>query len=180
MNWLDVILGLVFAGGIAAGYRQGIIRQALSLGAIVCAIILATYLHVPLAAWLAFMRPRTRGIILETAAFLLLVVGITIALEVIQRRTLRHSRLVSIGILDQIGGALVALPTVTLQMTVVVLILRLLVEQSWPVGETLRHFILHGMQTSTVAAGFYNLLLTMVQTVGALLPEGGARLLAPI
>lgn len=180
MNWLDVVLALVFAGGVAVGYRQGLIRQALSLGAIVCALILATYLQVPLAAWFAFILPDTRGIVRETAAFLLLVVAITAALEAVQRRTLPHTRLIAIGILDQIGGALVALLAVCLQMSVLVLMLRFLVEQSWPVGETLRFFILDGMQSSTLVAGFYSLLLVLVRIVGGLLPEGGPRLLDPV
>ncbi len=179
MNWLDVLLALIFAGGVAAGYRQGLIRQALSLGAIGCGIILATYLYVPLAAWFAFILPGTRGEIRDTGAFLLLVIGISVALEVVQRRTLPYTRLLAVGILDQIAGALVALPTVALQMSVFVLILRFLVEQSWLVGETLRFFMLEGMQTSPSVAGFYSMLLTIVQTVGALLPEGGPRLLGP-
>jgi uncharacterized membrane protein required for colicin V production len=180
MNWLDVVLALVFAGGVAAGYKQGLVRQALSLGAIVCGIILATYLQVPLAAWFAFILPETRGIIQETAAFWLLVVAITATLEAVQRRMVPATRLLAVGILDGIGGALVALPTVGLQMSVVALILRFLVEQSWPVGESLRLFVLQGMQSSTLVAGFYSLLLVIVQIVGALLPEGGPRLLGPV
>jgi len=71
VNWFDVVLGLLFAVGLVGGYFQGLIRQALSLGAVACGIILATYLHLPLAAWFAFMFPDTAVTITDTGGFLL-------------------------------------------------------------------------------------------------------------
>ena len=124
MNWVDVILALLFTAGLAGGYIQRLLRQALSLGALVCGIILATYLQVPLAAGIAYVRPEIRARTRETAAFWLLLVAITVALDVIQRRVLPETALLAVGILDRIGGVFVAFFTVCGQMSVAVLVLR--------------------------------------------------------
>jgi len=180
MNWVDVILALLFTAGLAGGYIQRLLRQALSLGALVCGIILATYLQVPLAAGIAYVRPEIRARTRETAAFWLLLVAITVALDVIQRRVLPETKLLAVGILDRIGGVFVAFFTVCGQMSVAVLILRFFVRLSWPIGNTLRLFVWEGMESSTLVTAFYNLLVSLVQIVGRFLPEGGPGFLAPI
>ena len=177
MNWFDVVLGLLFAVGLAGGYFQGLIRQALSLGAVACGIILATYLHLPLAAWFAFMSPDTAVATRETAAFLLSLVALVTALEIAQRKAVPATRLLAIGVLDQIAGALVALVSVALQLSVGVLMLKLLVTPHWPIGGTLRMLLTRGMLSSTLAPALYSLLVALVTVIGALLPQGRPRFL---
>jgi len=174
------MLLLLFAAGLAGGYIQGLLRQALSLGAIVCGIILATYLQVPVAALFAYIRPETRAATAQMAAFWLLVVAITGALDGVQRKVLPETKFLSVGILDQIGGDFGAFITVCLQMRVAMLILRFFVRQSWPVANTLRLFLHEGMEASTLVPTFYNLLVTLVHIVGGFLPEGGPGFLKPI
>lgn len=180
MNWADVVLLLLFAAGLGGGYIQRLLRQALSLGAIVCGIILATYLQVPVAAWFAYIRPGTRAATAQMAAFWLLVVAITGVLDGVQRKVLPETKFLAVGILDQIGGIFVAFFTVCLQMGVAMLILRFFVRQSWPVANTLRLFLHEGMEASTLLPTFYNLLVTLVHIVGGFLPEGGPGFLKPI
>jgi membrane protein required for colicin V production len=175
VNWFDVILALLFAVGIVGGYFQGLIRQALSLGAVACGIILATYLHLPVAAWLAFMFPATALAITETAAFLLSLLALVTVLEIAQRRAVPATRLLAIGVLDRIAGALVAVVCVTLQLSIGVLILKLLVTPDWPIGGTLRMLLTRGMLSSTLASALYGLLVTLVTVIGALLPQGRPR-----
>jgi uncharacterized membrane protein required for colicin V production len=178
MNWLDVVLILLFVVGLVGGYLQGLIRQALSLGAVACAIILGTYLHVPIAAFLAFTYPQSGVATQETAAFLFSAVALTVVLEVVQRKAVPESRLLALGALDQIAGLIVAVFAVGLQMSIFILVLNFFVTPSWPIGGTMRLFLLQGMQSSALAPAFYNLLAVLVTVVGRLLPEGRPRLLA--
>ena len=180
MNWVDGLLVLLFIAGLAGGYIQGFLRQLMSLGAIVSALILATYLRMPLADWLAFTFADTAPLTRQIVAFLVPVLLITTALELIQRRGFPESRLLGLGILDRIAGIAVAFPTVCLQMSVVALIVRFLARLSWPIGNTLRLVLLSTIESSTLFSAFYNLLVYLVTTIGGLLPEAGIRFLAPM
>lgn len=177
MNWFDVVLGLLFVVGLAGGYFQGLIRQALSLGAVACGIILATYLYLPLAAWFAFMYPDTSVAIRETAALLLSLIALITALEIAQRKAVPETRILAIGPLDQIAGALVAVVAVCLQISIGILILKYIVTLSWPIGGTVRLLLIRGMRSSTLAPALYNLLVALVTVVGTLLPKGKPRFL---
>jgi uncharacterized membrane protein required for colicin V production len=177
MNWLDVVLVLLFAVGLVAGYRQGLLRQALSLGAIACGVILGTFVHVLLAALFAFTYPDTAAATVETAAFLLSVVALVTGLEVLQRKVVPETRLVAIGVLDRVAGLLVAVLAVFLQLTIVVLIFHSLVSMSWPIGNTIRLMLVRSVKSSTLVALLYNVLVALVGFVGRLLPEGGPRFL---
>ena len=176
MNWFDAVLALLFVVGLMGGYFQGLIRQALSLAAVACGIILATYLHLPLAAWFAFMSPDTAVATRETAAFLLSLVALVTALEIAQRKAVPATRLLAIGVLDQIAGALVAVVSVALQLSIGVLTLKFLVTLPWPIGGTMRLLLTGGMSSSSLAPALYSLLVTLVTIVGALLPQGRPRL----
>jgi membrane protein required for colicin V production len=173
VNWFDAVLGLLLVVGLVGGYFQGLIRQALSLAAVACGIILATYLHLPLAAWFAFMFPDTA----VTAAFVLALLLLVTALEIAQRKAVPATRLLAIGVLDQIAGALVAVVSVALQLSIGVLMLKLLVTPHWPIGGTLRMLLTRGMLSSTLAPALYSLLVTLVTVIGALLPQGRPRFL---
>jgi uncharacterized membrane protein required for colicin V production len=172
MNWFDVVLGLLFIAGLTGGYFQGLIRQALSLGAVACGIILATYLYLPLAAFLAIMYPDSSALTRETAALMLTLIALITALEIAQRKAVAETRILAIGLLDQIAGALVAVVAVGLQISIGILILKYLVTLSWPIGGTFRLLLTRGMQSSTLAPALYNLLVALVTVVGALLPKG--------
>jgi len=177
MSWLDLVLGLLFVAGLAGGYLQGVIRQALSLGAIISGLILATYVHVPLAAFYDYIFPDLRAVTTETAAFLTAVVVLISALEVVQRKAMPDTHLLAIGVLDRIAGVLVAVPAVALQLGVAIIVLQFLLSMRWPVGETARLIVIAGEQSSFSAPGFSNLVFALVTIVGRMLPEGGPRFL---
>ena len=180
MNWLDVLLGLLFVVGLVGGYFQGLIRQTLSLGAVVSAIILGTYLQVPLAAFLTFTFPDASTATTDTAAFLLAVLALATALEAAQRKAVPETRLLAIGLLDRIAGIFVAMLTVCLQMSIALLALKFIVTLPWPIGETFRLLISRGMKSSVLAVALYNLLVALVTAVGRLLPEGKPKFLTLI
>ncbi|HEM62036.1 MAG TPA: hypothetical protein ENO24_07065 [Chloroflexi bacterium] len=172
MSWLDVVVGLLFVAGLAGGYFQGLIRQALSLGALLSGLILATYARVPLAAFLAYTFPEVRASTRETVAFLFSVAVLVSVLEVVQRKAMPETRLLSIGVLDRLAGALVAVVSVSFQLGVAILVLQFLLGLRWPVGETMRLLLISGAESSLLVPALTNLVATFVIVVGRLQSEG--------
>jgi uncharacterized membrane protein required for colicin V production len=177
MNWLDVVLVLIFAAGLVGGYRQGLLRQAMSLGAIAAGLILGTYLQLPLVGLFAFTYPDTAATTIETSAFLVAVTLLVTGLEILHRKVVPETRLVGAGVLDRVAGLLVSVVAVFLQLSIVVLVLNSLVSMSWPIGETIRLMFVRGIKGSTLVPVLYNVLVSLVRFVGALLPEGAPRFL---
>jgi len=176
VTWFDAVLVLLFIVGLMGGYLQGLIRQALSLAAVACGIILATYAFIPLAAWFAFMFPGTATTVTDTGGFLLALLLLVTGLEIAQRKAVPASRILAVGRLDRIAGLLVAVVPVILQLGIFILFLKFLVTLPWPTGGTLRLFLSEGISSSALASALYGLLVTLVTIVGALLPEGRPRL----
>jgi uncharacterized membrane protein required for colicin V production len=179
MNWLDVVVAVLFAAGVVGGFFQGLIRQSLSLAAILCALLLATFLHVPAGGLVAYAYPDMAATTRETIAFLVLAVVLVVALEAIQRKTLPETNLLSIGVLDRITGLLVALITVPVQLGLALLILGFLLQIHWPMGETIKQVLLSGQESSVLVPALNNLLLSVLTAMGQSLPEGTPRLLSP-
>ena len=174
---MDVVLVLIFAAGLVGGYRQGLLRQTMSLGAIAAGLILGTYLHVPLARLFAFTYPDTAATTVETAAYLVAVTVLVTGLEILHRKAVPETRLAAIGVLDRVAGLLVSVVAVYLQLSIVALVLNSLVSISWPIGETIRLMFVRGIKSSMLVPLLYNVLVAMVRFVGALLPEGGPKFL---
>lgn len=129
LNWVDLFILLLLAGSIFAGWTQGLIRYALStLGAIV-AFIVAAQLKGPitdaLAFWTAFNPPLR-----ELWIFILLYLGLTVALWFIVRALYRTSRLPIIRQLDELGGAILGLV-----FAIVVIVLLLVVLDTFFLAE---------------------------------------------
>jgi uncharacterized membrane protein required for colicin V production len=177
MSWIDVLLMLILMGGLAAGYIQGLWRQAMSLGAILAALILATYLQVFLAAWFAYISPATPFVIRETLAFLLLVSLFATVFDVVPRRVFPETRLAVLRIVDRLGGIFVGFFTICIQVSVAVLIFKFLARVSWPLGDSIRLVLVNGIESSALLPVFYSLLVRFVVIVGLLLPEGAPRFL---
>jgi uncharacterized membrane protein required for colicin V production len=182
MSWMDIFLLLVVMGGLAVGYIQGLWRQAMSLGAILAGLILATYLQVFLTAWFGFISPGTPLVVRGTVAFLLLVAIIAGALDLLARRIFPETRLAILGILDRLGGIFVGFFTVCVQVSIGVLIFRFLANPSvsWPIGESVRLVLARGIDSSALVPVFYQLLAILVRIVGLLLPEGAPAFLTAI
>jgi len=179
---MDIFLLLVVMGGLAVGYIQGLWRQAMSLGAILVGLILATYLQVFLTAWFGFISPDTPLVIRGTAAFLLLLGVIAGVLDFVGRRIFPETRLGVLGIFDRLAGIFVGFFTICIQVSVGVLIFKFLASPRlpWPMGESVRLVLHRGIDSSALVPVFHQLLVTLVSIVGPLLPEGAPTFLKAI
>lgn len=178
LSWVDLAIIGILAGGVFAGFTQGMIRYVLNAIAVIVAFVLAAQLKGPiidlLRFWTAF-TPEGR----ELLIFVILFFGFVIAGFFVIRALYRRTRLPIVKQLDEIGGAVFGLIFAAL-----VLSFQLVVFDS---------FFLGGGDTGGWVAGYYDALNdsliiaffreTLIPTAGALarpfVPEEIAQLLLP-
>lgn len=178
LSWFDLVIILVLAGAVFAGFTQGMIRYVLNALAVIVAFVLASQLKEPivdlLRFWEAFGR-EGRELLIFVLLFFGFVIGGFFAIRAFYRRT----RLPIIRQLDEIGGAIFGLLFAALVIT-----FQLIVYDS---------FFRGGGETGGWVAAYYNALNdsvivqffreTLIPTAGFLarpfVPEEIAILLQP-
>ena len=178
LSWVDLAIIIVLAGGVFAGFTQGMIRYVLNAVAVLVAFVLASQLREPvfdlLRFWGAF-TPAGR----ELLIFVILFVGFVIAGWFVIRALYRRTRLPIAKQLDEIGGAVFGLVFAALVLT-----FQLVVFDS---------FFMAGNQTGGWVGSYYSALNdsliigflreTVIPTAGFLarpfVPEEIANLLLP-
>jgi uncharacterized membrane protein required for colicin V production len=105
---IDLFIVVLLAGGVFAGFTQGLVRYALNAVVVVIAFIIASQLKGPLydvlGFWEAF-NPDMR----QQLIFLVLFIGLVIGGWFIVRALYHRTRLPIIRQLDELGGAAVGL-----------------------------------------------------------------------
>ncbi len=116
LSWFDLVLIVILAAGVFAGFTQGMIRYVLNAFAVIVAFVLAAQLKGPLVDLLGFWRaftPEGRELLIFVLLFLGLVAAGFFAIRSLYHRT----RLPVIKQLDEIGGAIFGLIFVALLLT---------------------------------------------------------------
>lgn len=108
LSWFDLVIILILAGAVFAGFTQGMIRYALNAVAVVVAFVLASQLKTPLVDLLSFWQAFSREG-RELLVFVLLFVGFVIGGFFAIRAFYRRTRLPIVRQLDEIGGAIFGL-----------------------------------------------------------------------
>jgi uncharacterized membrane protein required for colicin V production len=105
---IDLFIVACLAGGVFAGFTQGLIRQLLNALVVVIAFVLASQLRDPVYDLLSFWEAFTPDIRL-LIIFLVLFVGLVIGGWFIVRALYRRTRLPIVKQLDELGGAVMGL-----------------------------------------------------------------------
>jgi uncharacterized membrane protein required for colicin V production len=119
---IDLFIVACLAGGVFAGFTQGLIRYALNAVVVVVAFVIASQLRDPiydlLSFWNAFTDDTRRLVI-----FLVLFVGLVVGGWFIVRAFYRRTRLPIIKQLDELGGAVLGLLFAALSIVFLLLVL---------------------------------------------------------
>ena len=116
LSWIDLVIIGILAGGVFAGFTQGMIRYALNSLAVVVAFVLASQLKGPVVDLLRFWRaftPEGRELII----YVILYFGFVIAGFFAVRAFFQRSRLPIVKQVDEIGGAVFGLLFAALVLT---------------------------------------------------------------
>ena len=116
LSWIDLVIIGILAGGVFAGFTQGMIRYALNSLAVIVAFVLASQLKGPVVDLLRFWRaftPEGRELII----YVILYFGFVIAGFFAVRAFVQRTRLPIVKQVDEIGGAVFGLLFVALVLT---------------------------------------------------------------
>lgn len=104
---IDLFIVILLAGGVFAGFTQGLIRYALNAVVVLVAFVIASQLEGPLDDIMGFwnITPAIR----EQILFLLLFVGLVVGGWFLVRALYHRTRLPIIRQLDELGGAVLGL-----------------------------------------------------------------------
>ena len=119
---IDLFIVLALAGGVFAGFTQGLIRYAINALVVVVAFVLASQLKGPLFEVLGFWEAFTAQL-RELIIFLLLFIGLVVGGWFIVRAFYRRTRLPIVKQLDELGGAVLGLLFAALSIVFLVLVM---------------------------------------------------------
>lgn len=103
MNWLDIVVILVIASLTLAAYSSGLIREVITLIAVIAGIVIAGLLYERLAAdVLVFINDEDAA---EAVAFLALFGGVYLLGQIGAYVLKTGAALLMLGSLDHLGGA---------------------------------------------------------------------------
>ena len=105
MNWLDIVIIVYLVLSVLGGLMQGLIRTVLGLAGLILGIYLAGRYYVTLGSWL----PIANESIANVVAFAIILVGIIILAGIIAFFVRRVLRLVMLGWVDKLLGAVFGL-----------------------------------------------------------------------
>lgn len=103
MNWLDLIFGLIIAASVVSGYRKGLLRLGIGIGAAIAGFLIASWSYGTVGFSL---RPYTASKGVANFLAFLLVFGVILAIGAITGALLaRVFKLVGLSIVDRVLGA---------------------------------------------------------------------------
>jgi uncharacterized membrane protein required for colicin V production len=178
LNWVDLAIIAILAGGVFAGFTQGMIRYVLNAIAVIVAFVLAAQLKQPLVDLLSFwtaFTPAGR----ELLVFVVLFFGFVIAGFFVIRALYKRTRLPIIRQLDEIGGAIFGLIFAAMVITFQLIVFDSFFRDGNETGGWVKAYY-EALDTSLIVAFFRE---TIIPTAGFLarpfVPEDIAALLEP-
>ena len=113
MNELDFLLLIIIVAGAVIGLRRGLIRVLISIVGIYLVVLVAGYAYKPIGDILSGGLDRLSigfgKIPAHNLVYVVIVVGMTVAVELVSRAVFEETRLRSISSLDGLLGAVVGL-----------------------------------------------------------------------
>jgi uncharacterized membrane protein required for colicin V production len=109
VNELDFILIFIIALGVFIGARRGVVRILVGILGIYITVVVAGYLYEPIGNTIAraFLRINIdMGFTeMQNFTYIVVVIAMTVAVELVSRNTFEETRIESIGVLDNVLGA---------------------------------------------------------------------------
>ncbi len=107
MNWLDILIIVTLIGFVSAAYRSGLIREVVTLVAVIAGIVIAGALYENLAGdILVFITNDSAA---EAVAFLVLFGAVYIFGQIAAYMLKTGASLLMLGLLDKLGGTVFGL-----------------------------------------------------------------------
>ncbi|MGH2429825.1 MAG: CvpA family protein [Candidatus Limnocylindria bacterium] len=178
LSWVDLAIIVLLAGGVFAGFTQGMIRYVLNAVAVIVAFVVAAQLKGPLTDilgfWTAFDREGR-----ELLIFVLLFAGLVTGGWFVIRTFYRRTRLPVAKQLDELGGAVFGFVFAAMVLTFQLIVFDSFFQGGGGAGGLLGGY--YGAMNDSLIIEFFR--QTIIPTAGAaarpFVPSEIARLLFP-
>ena len=105
MNWLDIVLIAVLALATFLGFRRGIIAMVFPIVGLIIGVVLAGHYYGTVGGWLPIDNQQHAG----WAGYAIIIVVVLIVSVILASVLRRFIRLVLLGWVDRLGGAILGL-----------------------------------------------------------------------
>lgn len=127
LDWLDILIIIFLALAIITGFSRGFVRQAFNLVGLYVGLILASQFHGVLATWLHAGFPNASLPLLSAATFVAMLVLIAGIGNYLGRLAYPVTRLLMLGPVDRVAGALLSLLLALAEVALALLVLRFVI-----------------------------------------------------
>jgi membrane protein required for colicin V production len=173
-NWVDLVLIAMLLVGMAWGYAQGVMRQAIGLLAIYIGLVLATQFFVPLTQVYAHLTLNPPNTLSNAISFFVILFGVMFLFNLLALDAFKSMRLQIFPFFDHLGGMALGVIGMWILITVIVNVLTFAVNtQDWGGSADLYRLILTaGLEGSQIALVTTSTLPAIVTAIRPWMPGG--------
>ena len=107
MNIIDIILLILLAVALIAGFRKGFVKQVISLAVLIVGAWLSTRLATEVSQWLGALL-KYEGAMLNIVSFILIFLAVAILLNLIGKLIEKILKITMLGWLNRLLGMIVS------------------------------------------------------------------------
>ncbi len=164
-NVLDFILLVFFLVALGVGFAQGILRQVIGMAALYIALVLGAQYYSPFSNWLQHILFLPKTSLLSAISFFIIVVMVWIIITGLAFDAYRSTKINLFPLIDQLGGALLAVITLAVSLAFILPVIKLMVSEPWLSIENIRQMLntaLTGSRLVPELIGFRSLLINSI------------------
>ncbi len=154
IGWMDVLLVLSLVVSIIFGFHQGLVRQVVLLASLYISTILAAQYNQQAAELAIQAFPSATAEFAALISFLALVGLFTIAVTWLLWTAYCETRLPSVVMLDEMGGAVLGGVIGAFVLSLALVLLRYALQAPWPESGPLQHNLQMGLLNSSLQFAF--------------------------
>lgn len=166
INWLDALMILALIAGLFVGFWQGVVRQAVTLGAFYAAAVVSTRLYPNVAALLMTVANNMVPTVADVVGFFILLFVIGLVAVFLIMDTFRKVTERPPGAASRVGGAVCALLGTAVLITFLLVAIKFASLTPWPPSsEPGRQLLINAIQTSNLVSVFRQLDPVVMQSI---------------
>ena len=166
INWLDAVMILALIAAMFVGFWQGIVRQAVLLGALYIAAVLSTRLYPNVSTLLLTVAKGMVPTVADVVAFFILLFVIGLVAVFLTLDTLKKVTARSPGAASRVGGGVCGLVGMAIFISLMLLVINFATLSPWPASsEGARRVLVEAHQSSNLVLVFRQLTPVVMQTI---------------
>jgi uncharacterized membrane protein required for colicin V production len=169
-NLFDFTLFVFFLIALGVGFAQGILRQVIGMAALYIALVLGAQYYSPFSNWIKDALTLQKTPLLTSISFLIIVVAVWLIVTGLAFDAYRSTKINLFPLVDQLGGSLLAVLTLTVSLAFILPIIKLMVSEPWTSIENVRQIIQAAINGSRLAPEIIGLRPFLLNSITPWLP----------